>query len=60
MIERNKTGPSDRRYENSQFSECNRDDAHPLTTGNYIKLIMNSQFGLAPHDSDVSRTTTRR
>jgi len=60
MIERNKTGPLDRRYENSQFSECNRNDAHPIKTGNHLKLIMNSQHGIAPQDSNVTRATTRR
>lgn len=60
MIERNKTGPLDRRYEHFQFSECNRNDAHPINLGNHLKLIMNSPFGIAPHDSNVTRTTTRR
>jgi hypothetical protein len=60
MIERNKTGPLDRRYEYPQFSECNRNDAHLINLGNHLKLIMNSQSGLAPHDSNVNRTTTRR
>ena len=30
MIERNKTGPLDRRYEHSQTMECNHNDAHPI------------------------------
>ena len=60
MIERNKTGPLDRRYKQSQFTDCNRNDAHPVNLGNHLKLIMNSPFGIAPHDNNVTRTTTRR
>jgi hypothetical protein len=60
MIERNKTGPLDRRYDDFRTQECNRNDAHPLNLGNHLKLIMNSPFGIAPHDSNVTRTTTRR
>ena len=60
MIERNKTGPLDRRYEHSKFTECNRNDAHPIHLGNHLKLIMNSPSGIAPHDSNVTRTKTRR
>ena len=60
MIERNKTGPLDRRYEHPQTMECNHIDAHPLNIGNHLKLIMNSQHGIAPQDSNVTRATTRR
>ncbi len=60
MIERNKTGPLDRRYEHSKFTERYRNDAHPINLGNHLKLIMNSPFGIAPYDSNVTRTTTRR
>ena len=60
MIERNKIGPLGRRYEHFPTMECNRNDAHPINIGNHLKLIMNSLFGIAPHDSNVTRTTTRR